>query len=42
MEYYEEDDEYSEMFYEYSPFENDEDYEERMQDLDDLLDYYND
>lgn len=42
--WYDEDDEegYSDMSFERNPFETDEDYEERMEDLDDFADYYND
>ena len=42
--YDDEDDEdgYSDMSYDRNPFESDEDYEDRINDLDDFGDYYND
>ncbi len=41
-DYYDEEDGFSDMSYERSPYESDEDYQERMEDLDDFSEYYND
>lgn len=38
----EDDDSFSDMSYERSRFESDEDYQERMEDLENFSDYYND